>query len=158
IEVAAMAVVDDDRRKALDFKTTDRLGAQIFVRDDRELLDELREHRAGAADGAEIDAPVLAERVLDRLRAIALADGPLEPEPEEGRRELVHPARRRRADRAHDVAGAGRRRPGVVDDLAARVEGEPLALLDEPVEATVGEVMWQGYVRMWMPNAVVSPP
>src|SRR5256885_10012436 len=101
----------------------------MCARGDRMFLDNLRGPRAGTADGAEIDAPVLAERVLDRLRAVALADRPLEPEPEEGRRELVHPARRRRADRAHDVAGSGRRRPGVVDDLAARVEGELLAPL-----------------------------
>ena len=26
------------------------------------------------------------------------------------------------------------------------------------VTATGSEVMWHGYVRMWMPNAVVSPP
>src|SRR5712691_9305626 len=137
IEVAAVTVVDDDGRKGLDFKTTDSLSTQIFVGDYRKLLHELREHRAGAADGAEVDTLVLAERVLHRLPAVALSDRPLEPELEKRGRELVHPARRRRTDRAHDVARARRRRPRVIDDLAAQVEWELLALLDQREEPAV---------------------
>src|SRR2546428_8967012 len=82
VEVAAVAVVDDDRGKAFDFKTTDRLGAQIFVGDDRELLDELAEHRAGAANGAEEHALVRPETVPDRLAAPSPAVRPSDPQPD----------------------------------------------------------------------------
>src|SRR4029077_16948931 len=64
VDIAAVAIVDDDRGKALDLEAADRLGPQIFVGDDRERLDELREPRPGPADRAEVDAPVLLERVL----------------------------------------------------------------------------------------------
>ena len=58
-----MAVVEHDRGKALDLEPADGLGAEVLVRDDLELLDELREDGAGAADRAEVEGPVLAERV-----------------------------------------------------------------------------------------------
>src|SRR5467141_1397484 len=80
IEIATVAVVDDDGRESLDLQAPDRLRAEVLVRDDLDALDEPRQHRAGTADGAEVDALVLPECVLDRLRARALAHGGLEPE------------------------------------------------------------------------------
>src|SRR6266478_7978004 len=80
IEIAAVAVVDHDGRKRLDLETPDRLRAEILVGDDLDALHEPREHGAGAPDGAEVDAFVLLECILDRLRAGALAHGGLEPQ------------------------------------------------------------------------------
>src|SRR5436309_10794023 len=53
----------------------------------------------------------------------------------ERRRELVHPPAGGRPDRAHDVARARRRRARVVDDLAAHLDRELLATLDQRKEA-----------------------
>src|SRR6185436_1192525 len=54
VQVAAVTVVEHDGREAVDRQPPDRLGAEIFVGDDLSLLDELREHRAGAADATEV--------------------------------------------------------------------------------------------------------
>src|SRR5712691_2764906 len=220
VEVAAVAVVNHDNREVLNLEASDGFGAEVLVGDDLELLHVLGEHRARAADSAEVDALVLPERVLHGLPAMALADGRLEPELQQGGRELVHPAAGGGSDRADDVARPCRRWPRVVDDLSPHVDRQRLTRFDEGPEppvrgvarrvqhardphpvaglqlldvrvaerrcdlldsvssgrhahrvtslcrcawhsmvtATGSEVMWQGYVRMWMPNAVVSPP
>src|SRR4029077_12149837 len=94
VQVAAVAVVEHDGRKPLDLQAPDRLGAEILVRDDRGLLDELREQRASATDAPEVRGLVLLERVLHGLPTIALADGALQASLEQGGRERVHAARR----------------------------------------------------------------
>src|SRR5258708_24482672 len=58
VEVAAVTVVDDDGRKSLDLGGTDGLRAGVFVGDYPKLLSQLREHRARAPGGAEVDTPV----------------------------------------------------------------------------------------------------
>src|SRR5437879_12273360 len=83
VEVTAVAVVDDERRKALDLEPSDRLGAQVLVRDDLELLHELRQHRARAPDRAEVDRLVPLQGVPDALGARALADRRFEAEREQ---------------------------------------------------------------------------
>src|SRR5712692_6581869 len=129
VEVTAIAVVHDDRGKALRLETADRLGAEVFVGDDLDLLDELREHRPRPADRPEVHALVLCQRVLHRLRARALPHRPLEPELQQRRRELVHPPPRRRADGTDDVARPCWRRTGVINDLPLDIERQPLPLL-----------------------------
>src|SRR5256885_2850958 len=131
VEVAAVAVVDDDRRERLHLEPADRFRAEILVGNELGRLDVPREQRAGAADGAEVHAAILAQRLLHRLAAIALAHRALEPQLQQRRRELVHPARRRGADGADHLAGLGRRRPRVIDDRALDVDRQLLALLDE---------------------------
>src|SRR5215831_18193111 len=90
IEIAAVAVVDDDGRESLDFEPANGFRAQILVGHDFHALHEAREQSPCPADGAEVDAFILLEGVLHRLRARALAHGGLEPELEQCRRELVH--------------------------------------------------------------------
>src|SRR5688572_13105684 len=83
VQVTAVAIVDDDRRERLHLQPPDRLGAEVLVGDDLQRLHVARQHRPGAADRAEVDAPVLAQRVLHRLAAIALAHRALEAELQE---------------------------------------------------------------------------
>src|ERR1700675_5109495 len=66
VEVAAVAVVDDDDGEALDLESPDGLGTEVLVGHDLELLHEGGEHRARAADGTKVHRLVLAEGVLDR--------------------------------------------------------------------------------------------
>src|SRR6476660_3669584 len=84
VQVTAVTVVEHDGRETVDLQPPDRLGAEVFVGDDLGFLDELREHRAGTADAAEVRGPVLLERVLHRLPTIALADGALQARLEQG--------------------------------------------------------------------------
>src|SRR6266850_1755777 len=137
VEVAPVAVVDDDGRERLDLEPPDRLRAQVLVGHELRLRDVPREHRPGAADGAEVHALVLAQRVLHRLAAIALAHRGLEPELEQRRRELVHPAGRRGADGADHLPRLGRRRARVIDDGALDVDRQLLALLDQRQQPAV---------------------
>src|SRR6266536_4050800 len=97
IEIAAVTVVQHDGGEALDLEPPDGFRAEVLVGDDLGLLDELREHRPGATDAAEVRRLVLLERVLHRLPPIAFADGALQAGLEQRGRELVHAARRRRA-------------------------------------------------------------
>src|SRR5262245_38375555 len=52
VEIATVAVVDHDGRETLHLEAADGLGAEVVVGHDLDLLDEAREHRARAADGA----------------------------------------------------------------------------------------------------------
>src|SRR5262245_13173818 len=90
VEIPAVAVVDDNGREVLDRQPADRLRAKVVVGDHLDLLHELGKNGAGAADGAEVDAFVLLEGVLDGLGAGPLADGALQSEAEQPRRVLVH--------------------------------------------------------------------
>src|SRR3989442_942283 len=83
VEVAAVGVVDHHHREVFHLQATDGLRPQVRVGDDLELLHEAREHRARAADRAEVHGLVQLEGLLDRLGARALADRALEPELEE---------------------------------------------------------------------------
>src|SRR6266542_869875 len=127
VEIAAVTVVDDHGRESLDFESADRFGAEILVGDDLELLHEGRKYGPRPADGAEVDALVLPEGILDRLGARALADGALQAEGEEAGGEPVHAPARGRPDGADDVARPRGRRPRVVDDLPLEVDGKRLA-------------------------------
>src|SRR3989454_3766848 len=140
VEGAAVGVVDYHHREVFHLQATDGLRPQFRVGDDLELLHEAREHRARAADRAEVHGLVQLEGLLDRLGARALADRALETELEERGRELVHPPAGGRPDRANDVARARRRRARVVDDLAAHLDRELLATLDQRKEAPVSGV------------------
>src|SRR5688572_2817471 len=80
VQVTAVAIVDDDRRKRLHLQPPDRLGPEVLVGHDLQLLHVTREHRPGAADGPEVDAAVLAQGVLHGLASVALAHRPLEPQ------------------------------------------------------------------------------
>src|SRR4029453_5524709 len=75
VEIAAMAVVDDDGRKILDPEPADLFGTEIFIGHDFELPHEGREYRPRSADGAEVDGLVLLEGILDGLGPRTLADG-----------------------------------------------------------------------------------
>src|SRR5438445_10796300 len=127
VEVAAVAVVDHHHREVFHLQATDGLRPQVRVGDDLELLHETREHRARAADRAEVHGFVQLEGLLDRLGARALADRALEPELDERRRELVHPPAGGRPDRPHDVARAGPRWARRSDDLAPPLARDLLA-------------------------------
>src|SRR5262245_2861999 len=72
IEIAAVTVVDDDRREIIDLEPADRLRAQILVRDELHALDEPGQHRPGAADRAEVHTGVLAQSGFHLLRTVAL--------------------------------------------------------------------------------------
>jgi hypothetical protein len=135
-----VAVVEDDGRKVLDLEPPDRLGPQVLVGDDLERLDVTREHGPGAADGAEVHPPELPQRLLHGLPPVSLAHRALQPQLQQGGGELVHAAGRRGADGPDDVAGLGRRGPGVVDDGALDVDREPLAFLDEWQQAPMGRI------------------
>src|SRR5438552_8604493 len=136
VKVTAVAVIDHDGREILDLDAPDGLRPEVFVRDDVDLPDEPRQHGARASNRAEVDALELHERVLHRLRARALPHGPLEAELQQRRRELVHAAARRGSDRPDHVPRPRRRRAGVVDDLAAHVEGQRPPRLDQRQEPT----------------------
>src|SRR5688572_20720699 len=140
VEVAAVAVVEHDGGKLVDLEPADALGAEVLVRDELRLRDVPREQGAGAADGAEVDALELLQRVLHRLAAIALADGGLEPQLQQRRRELVHAAGRGRADGPDHLPRLGRRRSRVVDDCALDVDGQRLALLDQRQQPAVSGI------------------
>src|SRR5215813_958555 len=137
VEIAAVAVVDDDGREALDLEPADGLCAQVLVGHHLELLDECGEHGARATDGPEVDGLVLAQSVLHRLRTCTLADRALQAERQELRGELVHTPACGRPDGAHDVAGPRGRRPRVVDDLPLDVDGKRLAGLHQRQQASV---------------------
>src|SRR5262245_40035478 len=140
VEIAAVAVVDDDGRETLDLEAADRFRAEVLVGHHLELLHEAREHRAGAADGAEVHTLVPGEGVLHRLRAGALADRALETEREEAGGERVHAPAGGGAHRAHHVPRPRGRGAGVVDDLALHVDGEWPARLDQRRKTPVGGV------------------
>src|SRR5215831_2153177 len=156
IEIAAVAVVDDDGREPLDLEAANGFRAQIFVGYDFHALHEARKQSPGAADGAEVDAFVLLEGVLDRLRARALAHGGLEAQLDQRRRELVHAAAGGGADRPDDVPRPGRRRAGVVDDLTPDVDRQLFALLDQRPEAPVRRVARSVYDSV-DPHPVARP-
>src|SRR5918996_6032763 len=144
IQVTAVTVVEHDGRERLDLESPDGLRPEVLVGDDLQRLDVAREHGAGAADGPEVHALELAQRVLHGLPPVALARRAFEPELEQGRGELVHPAGRGGADGPGDVARLGRGRAGVVDDGTPDVDGQRLALLDQrqqpPVRGVAGRV------------------
>src|SRR4029453_983375 len=137
VEIAPVTVVDDHGREPLDLEPADRFGAEILVGDHLELLHESREYGPRPADGAEVDALVLPESILDGLGARTLADGALQAELEELGGELVHAPARGGSDGADHVARPGGRRARVVDDLPLDVDGERLAGLHERHQARV---------------------
>ena len=140
VQVAAVAVVDDDGGEVDDLQAGHRLGAELGLGDDLVADDALGEQGAGAAGGGEVHGGVVLHGLLDLGRAQALADHAFEAVPHEQRRVGVHAAAGRGPGRADDVAGLGRARPHVVDDGAPQLERQLLAGLDERDEPLVGRV------------------
>src|SRR3982075_3800899 len=140
VKVTAVAVIDHDGREILDLDAPDGLRPEVLVRDDVDLPDEPGQHGTRTSDRAKVDALELHERVFHRLRARAFPHGPLEAEFQQRRRELVHATTRRGSDRPDHVARPRRRGAGVVDDLAAQVEGQRPPRLDQREQPAMGRV------------------
>src|SRR5437667_182396 len=109
-----------------------RVVNDLAARVERELLALFNQRQKAAVAG-------VARRVEDARDPHAIP-GPerLDVPVAEWRSDLLDPVGRRR--HAHSVTSLCR------------------CAWHSMVTATGSEVMWQGYVRMWMPNAVVSPP
>ena len=122
VEIAALAVDQDDSRKINDRQAADSLGAQFRIGDNLGLPDALGQQGAGAAGRAKVNRAVLpdgSDNSLERLPLPIITRKPCSQHPG---RIGIHPAAGRRAGRTDRLAGPGRAGSGIVDSLAVPVD------------------------------------
>ena len=113
-------------RHVHDLESTNRLGPQVFVRDDIGTFHALRDEGGGTPNCGEVDGLVAHYGIDDLLAARTFADHRSLPQVEQARCVGVHTVARGWANRSDCIAGFGRCRASVVDDGAVDIDGRLL--------------------------------
>mmetsp|Transcript_107968 Transcript_107968/g.287454 ORF Transcript_107968/g.287454 Transcript_107968/m.287454 type:complete len:685 (+) Transcript_107968:206-2260(+) len=141
-EVVALVIYHHKGREVLHVYLPNCLHAQLLHVQDLDVLDALRAQGGRhAADGTQVEAPILLARLGHGGRAVALPDHDHRAAQRlEGADVGVHAPRGGRAEGAGGQARGRLRRAGVVDGVLLDVVGQAFALVDHLLHPGVRDV------------------